>query len=187
VASRRVREAGLADRVTVLLRDYRDMTGQFDKLVSVEMIEAVGHEYYPAYLSKCQELLKPNGAALIQAITCPDQRYDWYRRSSDFLRRYIFPGGHLPSLTQLLNVSTAHTDFRFVRLQDFSPDYARTLAEWRHRFHAARAEILVLGYSGEFLRMWDFYLSICEAGFAEHYNGVVQFMLVRPGWRQDAA
>ncbi|SFF39512.1 cyclopropane-fatty-acyl-phospholipid synthase [Fontimonas thermophila] len=179
LASERVAEAGLSDRVEVLLADYRELQGCYDKLVSIEMIEAVGHAFYPVYLQTCARLLKPRGRALIQAITCADQRYEAYRASSDFIRRYIFPGGNLPSVTHLLDVATAHTDLRLVHLEDFSQDYARTLAEWRSRFWQRNAEVRALGYGERFIRMWDFYLAICEAGFAEHYNSVVHLMFAR--------
>ena len=125
-----------------------------------------------------------DGQALIQAIVCPDQRYDLYRRSSDFIRRYIFPGGHLPSLTRLLEVATAHTRLRLFHLEDFSRDYAATLAAWRKRFWERQAEIRALGYGEVFQRLWDFYLAICEAGFAEHFNAVVQLLFVAPECRR---
>jgi len=184
LACERVQAAGLADRVQVLLRDYRALEGRYDKLVSIEMIEAVGHEHHPDYFRVCERLLKPDGQALIQAIVCPDQRYDLYRRSSDFIRRYIFPGGHLPSLTRLLEVATAHTRLRLFHLEDFSRDYAATLAAWRKRFWERQAEIRALGYGEVFQRLWDFYLAICEAGFAEHFNAVVQLLFVAPECRR---
>jgi cyclopropane-fatty-acyl-phospholipid synthase len=186
VAVERVEAAGLAGRVTVLLRDYRDLEGRFDKLVSIEMIEAVGHEFHPHYLKACECLLEPDGLALIQAITCPDQRYEAYRGSSDFIRRYVFPGGLLPSTQRLLDVTARHTRLRLAHHEDFAQDYARTLAEWRRRFWERQAEVRALGYSPEFVRMWDFYLAICEAGFAERYNGVVQLVLAMPGNRGEA-
>lgn len=186
LATERVHAAGLAGRVEVLLTDYRELQGQYDKLVSIEMIEAVGHEYYPTYLQTCERLLKPDGQALIQAITCADQRYESYRQSSDFIRRYIFPGGNLPSVTHLLQVATAHTSLRLFHLEDFPQDYARTLAEWRERFRDRHAEVRALGHGDSFMRMWDFYLAICEASFAEHYNGVVHLLFTRPECRRGA-
>lgn len=186
LATEKVAAAGLSERITVLLSDYRDLDGEYDKLVSIEMIEAVGEAYYPTYLKTLSRLLKPQGQALIQAITCRDQYYAQYRDGSDFIRRYIFPGGHLPSISCLLEVATAHTDLRLFHLEDFSQDYARTLADWRERFVAREAAIRAQGYSGRFLRLWDYYLATCEAAFAEHHTGVVQLLLTRPGCRRHA-
>lgn len=176
LATQRVREAGLQDRVQVLLSDYRELQGRFDKLVSVEMVEAVGHEFLPDYLKTCERLLLPHGQALIQAITCADQRYDAYRKSSDFIRRYIFPGGLLPSATHLLTVATQHTGLRLFHFEDFSDGYARTLAEWRRRFQLQLGAVRAQGYGEPFVRMWDFYLATCEAAFAEHYTGVTHLL-----------
>ncbi len=186
LATEKVRAAGLSDRITVLLADYRDLNGVYDKAVSVEMIEAVGEEYYPVYLQTIQRLLKPSGQALIQAITSACQRYEQYRTGSDFIRRYIFPGGHLPSISKLLEVAAEHTDLRLFHLEDFSQDYARTLADWRARFWDREAMIREQGYSESFMRMWDFYLASCEAGFAEHYTGVVHLLLTRPECRRES-
>ncbi len=186
LATEKVAAAGLSGQITVLLSDYRDLTGEYDKLVSIEMIEAVGEAYYPTYLKTISRLLKPQGQALIQAITCRDQYYAQYREGTDFIRRYIFPGGHLPSIGCLLDVATAHTDLRLFHLEDFSLDYARTLAHWRLRFRAREDAIRAQGYSGRFLRLWDYYLATCEAAFAEHHTGVVQLLLTRPGCRRDA-
>jgi len=187
LARRRVRDAGLDDLVTVLLLDYRDLDpavhGRFDKLVSIEMIEAVGHEYQPGFFAKCSEMLAPWGAMLLQAITITDQRYDRARRSVDFIQRYIFPGSCLTSVTNMSAVLTKATDMRTVHLEDIGPHYARTLAQWRTRFNARLDEIRAQGYPEEFLRMWNYYFCYCEAGFVERAIGDVQMLLVKPEWR----
>ena len=176
LATARVQDAGLEQQITVLLSDYRDLEGQYDKLVSIEMIEAVGHDYLGDYLKVCERLLKPGGQALIQAITCIDQRYDLYRKTPDFIRRYIFPGGHLPSVTQLTSLATKHTQLRMTHLQDYAQDYAQTLHDWRERFWSQEDAIRDLGYSDMFMRMWDFYLAICEAGFTKRHIGLAHIM-----------
>jgi cyclopropane-fatty-acyl-phospholipid synthase len=187
LARRRVRDAGLDDLVTVLLLDYRDLDpevhGRFDKLVSIEMIEAVGHEYQPEFFAKCSEMLAPEGAMLLQAITIADQRYDRARRSVDFIQRYIFPGSCLTSVTNMSRVLTEATDMRTVHLEDIGPHYAKTLAHWRVRFSARLDEIRAQGYPEEFLRMWNYYFCYCEAGFVERAIGDVQMLLVKPEWR----
>ncbi len=168
LASRRVREAGLADRVTVLSRDYRDLTGQYDKLVSIEMIEAVGHAYLDRYFAQCGSLLKPEGLMLLQAILIPDQQYEAYRRGVDFIRRYIFPGGCLPSLGAIHGAIRRRTDLQLTSLDDLTPHYARTLELWRARFLENIAEVRGLGYPESFVRMWEFYLAYCEGAFREN-------------------
>jgi cyclopropane-fatty-acyl-phospholipid synthase len=187
LASQRVRDAGLATQVEVLLADYRELDpavhGTFDKLVSIEMIEAVGHEHQPVLLRKCAQMLAPHGAMLLQAITLADQQYDRARRSVDFIQRYIFPGSCLTSVTSLSAALTAATDLRIADLEDIGPHYATTLAHWRRRFHARAAEIRALGFAEEFLRMWDYYFCYCEAGFLERAIGDVQLLLVKPDCR----
>lgn len=183
LATAKIAAAGLEDRITVLLSDYRDLEGVYDKLVSIEMIEAVGHAYLPVYMQTCERLLRPEGRALIQAITCKDQRYDLYRKTPDFIRRYIFPGGHLPSVTELMKITTEDTQLRLSHMEDFASDYARTLAEWRQRFWQQAKAVRQLGYSETFMRMWDFYLAICEAGFAERHIGVAQLVFDAPAGR----
>ena len=184
-ASARIREAGLSDRITLLKQDYRDLQGQFDKLVSIEMIEAVGHEYLPAYFTKCCQLLKPDGMMLLQAITIPDERYDAYRRSADFIQRYIFPGGCLPSLSAI-SQSLKRTDFRLFHLEDFGPHYARTLLAWRQRFWDSVDRVRALGMSEPFVRMWEMYLCYCAGAFAERQIGVSQILLTKPRCRREA-
>jgi len=179
----RVEAAGLSDQVTLLLEDYRDLTGVYDKLVSIEMIEAVGHEYYDSYFSQCSRLLKPHGMMVIQAITIADQRYDYARRSVDFIQRYIFPGGCLPSNQVIAEKIAKKTDMQIIELEDITEHYAKTLADWRARFHDARREVIDLGFDDVFFRMWDFYLAYCEGGFKERVISTSQFVFVKPNYR----
>jgi cyclopropane-fatty-acyl-phospholipid synthase len=183
-ATERVRQAGLEDRVTVLFEDYRDLQGCYDKLVSIEMIEAVGHRYFATFFDKCCRLLKPDGLMCLQAITIADQRFDQASRSVDFIQRYIFPGGCLPSLTSMAKAVTLHTDMLITHVEDFGPHYARTLNAWRQRFFAALADVRRLGYSDEFIRLWQYYLCYCEGAFTERAIGAVQLLLMRPGNRR---
>ncbi|MFP5504867.1 MAG: class I SAM-dependent methyltransferase [Gammaproteobacteria bacterium] len=180
LARSRVRAAGLERRVEVRLQDYRDVTGSFDKLVSIEMIEAVGHRYFDTYFRQCSRLLKPDGRMLLQAITIADQRYEQALRSVDFIQRHIFPGGCLPSVTAICNAMTRATDLRVEHLEDIGVDYARTLREWRHNFHARLDQVRSLGYPESFIRMWEFYLCYCEGGFEERAIGTVQMLLTKP-------
>jgi cyclopropane-fatty-acyl-phospholipid synthase len=152
-------------------------------LESIEMIEAVGHEFHETYFRKCCELLKPDGQMLLQAITIADQEYDRYRKSVDFINRYIFPGGCLTSVTAMASTLTKHTDMRIVDLQDIGPHYATTLRRWHDRFLAALDEVRNMGFSEEFIRMWQYYLCYCEGGFLEGAIGTVQMQIVRPGAR----
>ncbi len=185
VARQRIDEAGLSDRVTLLLQDYRDLTGQFDKLVSVEMIEAVGHRYFDTYFRKCSELLKPDGTFVLQGIVMPDRRYAQYLKSVDFIQKYVFPGGCLPSMSAMLDSTARATDLRFVHVEDFGTHYAQTLREWRKRFHSQLNDVRELGYPDRFIRMWDYYLSYCEASFDERYTGVVQIQFDKPRCQRD--
>ncbi|ERK10101.1 SAM-dependent methyltransferase [Serratia fonticola] len=178
-ATERIARAGLQDRVQVLLCDYRDLTGEFDKLVSVEMIEAVGKRYLPDFFRTCQARLRPGGKMAIQAITIQDQRYRDYSKSVDFIQRYIFPGGFLPSITAMSELMTRHTDFVVRNLFDMGPDYARTLAHWRQRFLHAWQDIEKLGFDERFRRMWLYYFGYCEAGFNARTISVVQLTAER--------
>lgn len=178
-ASERIARAGLQDRVQVLLCDYRDLTGEFDKLVSIEMIEAVGQRYLPTFFKTCQARLRPGGKMALQAITIQDQRYRDYSKSVDFIQRYIFPGGFLPSITAINDLMTRHTDFVVRNLFDMGPDYARTLAHWRQRFNHAWQEIEKLGFDNRFRRMWLYYFGYCEAGFNARTISVVQLTAER--------
>ena len=182
----RVNAENLADKVTLLLNDYRDLKGQFDKLVSIEMIEAVGHQFYDIYFKKCASLLKPNGIALIQAITIADQRFESAKNSVDFIQRYIFPGSNIPSITAMLTSITKVSDLKIYDLEDIGLHYATTLRIWRENFFANIDAVRSLGYSEEFINMWEFYLCYCEGGFAERALGDVHLLLVKPENRRDA-
>lgn len=173
-ARQQVNAAGLGDRIDLRMQDYRDLEGQFDRLVSIEMIEAVGAEFLPTYFQQCAKLLKPSGEMVIQAITIPDQRYLQYRKQVDFIQRYIFPGGCLPSLGAIAAAVSTTTGLQLVHLEDFAVHYARTLMMWRNRFGQRIDEVRRLGLDDRFIRMWDYYLAYCEAGFRERMTGVAQ-------------
>jgi len=186
LAAQRVQTAGLGDRITLLLKDYRDLEGTFDRLVSIEMIEAIGHQYLDTYFNKVGSLLKEDGMALIQAITIEDHRYQQALNSVDFIKRHIFPGSFIPSVSAMLNASARSSDMRLIDLEDIGPSYALTLNHWRRRFLAQREKVAALGYPKRFERMWEFYLAYCEGGFIERSIGNVQMLLTRPGARRDA-
>ena len=177
---RRIEEQNLQDRVTLLLRDYRDLEGQFDKLVSIEMIEAVGHRFLPTYFKQCAQLLKPDGLMLLQAITIRDQRYEQAKHSVDFIQRYIFPGGALPSVNKMLAIVSRDTDLNLHHLEDFGLHYARTLRLWHDNFKRAHSNLQQLGYDSTFMRLWEFYLCYCEGGFLERSIGTAQLLLSKP-------
>lgn len=174
---------GLSDRITVLEQDYRELQGQFDKLVSIEMIEAVGAEYYAGYFRQVSALLKPEGLALIQAITISDQRYAASLGNTDFIKRYIFPGGQLPSNAVIAAHLASDTDMQLIGLEDITLDYARTLRAWRERFQAALPEVRRLGFDETFIRMWRYYLCFCEGGFMERVIHTAQFLMAKPDFR----
>jgi cyclopropane-fatty-acyl-phospholipid synthase len=182
-ASSRVREEGLEGQITLLCEDYRNLTGEYDKLVSIEMIEAVGHDFYQNYFRMCSGLLKPNGKMVIQAITMADQRYKEARDSVDFIKRYIFPGGCLPSVAVIAQHIARDTDMQIVHLRDITNDYAETLAHWRQRFLVNLESVRGMGFSEEFVRMWDFYLCYCEGGFRERVISTVQLAFAKPDYR----
>lgn len=186
LAQARVASAGLSDKITLLLQDYRHLQGSYDKLVSIEMIEAVGHKFYDTYFAKVGALLKPDGLALIQAITIADQRYAAAKTSVDFIQRYIFPGSCIPSNTAMLTSITKKSDLRLFDLEDIGPHYATTLRLWRENFFANIEAVKKLGYSSEFINMWDFYLSYCEGGFEERALGDVHLLLAKPDNRRAA-
>lgn len=181
MAQKRVSELGLEDRVTLLLKDYRDLDGRFDKLVSIEMIEAVGHQYLDTYFQQCSELLKQDGQMLLQAITIRDQDYSQALRNVDFIKKYIFPGGFLPSISAMATSISDASDMKVSHLEDIGPHYARTLSDWRKRFLNKIEEVGDMGYSPEFIRMWEYYLSYCEGGFLARRLGTVQLLLCKPG------
>ncbi len=182
-AVERVRAMGLEDRVTVLKRDYRDLDGHYDKLVSIEMIEAVGHEYMDTYLRVCSERLKPHGRALIQAILMSDRNFDSYIRSVDFIQKYIFPGGALPSMSSITDSVRRVTDLQMADFHDITDDYARTLRHWRQRFMQRLRDVRALGYPEEFIRMWEYYLCYCEGGFSERAIATAQLVFDKPHCR----
>ncbi len=184
-AREKVLREGLNDRVDVLDLDYRELEGRYDKLVSVEMIEAVGWEYQELFFRKCSDLLTADGEMLLQSITIADQNFDSYRASVDFIRRYVFPGGCLTSVTSMLQFLTSATDLRLVHLEDIAPHYARTIRHWRERFEANLDPVRALGYPEEFVRMWQYYLCYCEGAFLERVIGNVQMHLVKPRARPD--
>jgi len=179
-ASERVHAEGLDDRVTVLQRDYRDLVGRFDKLVSIEMVEAVGHRHLDDYLRACSDRLNPQGRMLLQAITISDQHHARHRESVDFIKAYIFPGSCIPSVTSLVTSATRATDLRLAQLDDLTPHYARTLRCWRERFLGSVNEVRRLGFDDAFVRMWEFYLAYCEGGFEERYLGCVHMLFNKP-------
>jgi cyclopropane-fatty-acyl-phospholipid synthase len=185
LARERIREAGLSGRITLLLEDYRDLTGRYDKLVSIEMVEAVGHQYYDAYFRACSNLLESDGAMLLQAITIADQRYEAARDSVDFIQRHIFPGSCIPSVAALCDAVARASDLRLVHLEDIGPHYAKTLRAWRHNLFANLDRVRALGYSEAFIRMWEFYLCYCEAGFEERVLGDAQMLFIKPQSRID--
>ena len=179
-ARRRITAAGLDERVEIRLCDYRDLQGRYDKLASIEMIEAVGHEFLPTFFAKCSSLLKPAGLMMLQAITIPDQRYRHYRRSVDFIQEYVFPGGNVPSVGAICDAVAASTDLRLLELTDFAADYARTLLAWREACQANAARIAALGFDERFQRTWDYYLCYCAAGFLERQIGLAHILLAKP-------
>jgi cyclopropane-fatty-acyl-phospholipid synthase len=185
IARQRVFAAGLEDKVTLLMEDYRDLQGAYDKLVSIEMIEAVGPQYLETYFTKCSTLLKPDGIMLIQAITIQDQFYDQAIKSVDFIQRYIFPGGFIPSVTAISNAVKNATDTRLFQMEDIGPHYATTLRDWRKNFFNNIEQIKALGYSDQFIAMWEFYLCYCEGGFLERTLGTSHLVFVKPDNRID--
>lgn len=178
-----VKREGLEHRVTILLQDYRLLEGTFDKLVSIEMIEAVGHEFYSTYFKQCSRLLKKDGLMLIQAITIQDQRFEYARKNTDFIQQYIFPGGCLPSNAAIAHHVNRDTDLQIIGLQDITLDYAKTLAHWRQAFFREIDQVKKQGFDETFIRMWDFYLCYCEGGFRERAISTAQFLLAKPGFR----
>ena len=175
-AQQKIDEAGLTEQITVLAQDYRLLEGQYDRLVSVEMIEAVGHDYLPGFFAKLNTLLKDDGLMLLQAITIADHRYDSYRASVDYIQKYIFPGGCLPSVSRLVLLLSEQAQMQLLRLWDFGLDYAATLRDWRLNFETNLSQIQQLGYDNEFIRMWLFYFYYCEGGFRARSISVVHLL-----------
>jgi cyclopropane-fatty-acyl-phospholipid synthase len=179
-----VARAGLTERVTLLFDDYRDLKGTFDKLVSIEMIEAVGHQFLDTYLRTCSQRLSARGMMLLQAITLQDQSYEAALKQVDFIQRFVFPGSFIPSIAAITESLRRATDLKVFDLEDIGPHYARTLADWRRNVFADPQAIRAMGYSEEFLRLWEFYLCYCEGGFAERHIGDVQLLLTKPHCRR---
>lgn len=185
LATERVARAGLADRVTVLLEDYRELHGRYDKLVSIEMVEAVGHQYLDTYFSRCSSLLEPQGLALVQAITIEDDRYEQALRSVDFIKRHVFPGSFIPCVSAMTCSAARAGRLRLLNLEDFGPSYAETLRQWRSRFLDRLDAVRALGHDERFVRMWEFYLCYCEGGFIERSISDVQLLFARGGNRRE--
>ena len=184
-AKQKIKEAGLGKKIKVLLKDYRLLKGQYDKLVSIEMIEAVGYQFYDDYFKIIGQLLKNDGEALIQAITIKDQRYSKAIQSVDFIQKYIFPGSCIPSITAIQNSLTSSTDLVINDIRDIGHHYARTLADWRKRFLKNKQEIRKLGFDDKFLRMWLFYFAYCEGGFEEKVISDIHLHITKPGYRNS--
>ena len=184
-ACERIKKAGLQDRVTLLFKDYRDLNGNFDKIVSVEMIEAIGHQYFDTFFKKCSSLLKSDGKMLIQSIIIRDQLFKSYTRTADFIRTYIFPGGCLPSVTAMNSSVASVTDMRNTHLEEISQHYVWTLQRWRRAFEGKREQVLAQGFDERFIRMWRYYLCYCEAAFSERRVNNVQMIFAKPDCKDD--
>ena len=179
----KIKDLKLTHKIKVLLSDYRHLKGQYSKLVSIEMLEAVGYQYYDTYFKLCSHLLKPDGIAFIQTITIADQRYEKAKHSVDFIQRYIFPGSCIPSLTALQNSITESSDLKIYQVRDIGDHYARTLALWRIAFFKRLSEVKALGFDDVFIRMWHFYLAYCEGGFKEKVISDIHLKLIKPDYR----
>ena len=175
----RFKEHNIEDKIDILLKDYRDLNGKFDAIIAVEMFEAVGKEYFHIFFKKCQELLKPNGVLVLQVITMPDQRYKNYSKGTDFIQKYIFPGGHLPSISKILEVTSKHTRLNLNHLEEFTEDYAKTLNIWHENFEKKLEEVKNLGFDNYFIRMWKMYLNYCEAAFLTRNINLHQLVFTR--------
>jgi cyclopropane-fatty-acyl-phospholipid synthase len=175
----RFKHENVEQKIDILLKDYRDLEGQYDAIISIEMFEAVGAEYFDVFFKKCESLLKPHGVLAMQVITIPDQRYKAYAKSTDFIQKYIFPGGHLPSLNKVLDVTANHTRLNLVHMEEFAEDYAKTLRIWDENFSARLDEVKALGFDEYFIRMWKMYLNYCEAAFITRNIGLVQMVFSR--------
>ena len=179
LAQQRIKDQNLSHKITLLKKDYRDLTGQYSKIVSIEMIEAVGHKFMPTYFSMLDKLLKPGGKSFIQAITMNDQRYDSYVNNVDFIQRNIFPGGHLPSVSVICDLVKNNTNMYMKQLSDYRIDYAKTLSAWRLSFLDNREAIQSLGFSEDFIRLWEYYFCYCEGGFRESAIGLAHIELIK--------
>ncbi len=185
VACKRVKEADLESRVTILQKDYRNLHGNFDKIVSIEMIEAVGHQFYTTFFQKCSELVKPEGLMLLQGIVIKDQRFQQHITTVDFIRHFIFPGGCVPSVTALMQAMTQGSDMRLIDLEDITRHYVSTLQRWKLNFLSNIRIIQSLGYSERFTRMWELYFDYCEAGFAERQINTIHMVFAKPAFQDE--
>ena len=186
-AREQILREGLSDRIELLCEDYRNLTGTYDRLVSIEMIEAVGHHFLDAYFRACSDRLKDDGVMALQAIIITDQVYEAQLRTPDFIKRYIFPGSFIPSISAITDSVARVTDMRLFDLEDITPNYPRTLRTWRERFFANLDAVRALGYPDSFIRLWEYYLCYCEGAFLERYIGDVQMIFTKPGWRNHEA
>lgn len=169
----------IEEKIDIFLKDYRDLKGQFDAIIAVEMFEAVGREYFDIFFKKCEELLKPSGVLVLQIITMPDNRYEDYSKGTDFIQKYIFPGGHLPSVSKILETTSKHTRLNLLHMEEFTEDYAKTLNIWHENFLNKLDEVKKLGFDEYFIRMWKMYLSYCEAAFLTRNVNLVQVTFTR--------
>jgi cyclopropane-fatty-acyl-phospholipid synthase len=179
-ARAKVTQEGLSDKINIELLDYRKLEGQFDKIISIEMLEAVGDEFLDVYFKKCHELLKKDGLLALQVITCPDSRYESLRKGVDWIQKHIFPGSLLPSVGRINRAINATGDLSLVDLKEFGLDYAKTLSAWKEQFNKNLSEIKKLGFDEKFIRKWNYYFSYCEAAFAMRNINVMQLVYSRP-------
>jgi cyclopropane-fatty-acyl-phospholipid synthase len=184
-ACQKIKEAGLNDKVKVIKKDYRDLDGQYDKLVTIEMIEAVGYQYYEEFFQKCSSLLRSKGSMLLQGIIIVDNLYEESKDFADFIKTYIFPGSCIPSISALCQSAANTTDMRLFHLEDITPHYARTLKDWRKNYMRNVQQIRDQGFSEAFIRLWNFYFCYCEGGFLERQIGNVQMLFTKPLCRMD--
>lgn len=175
----RFKEEEVDKQIEILLKDYRDLEGTFDAIIAVEMFEAVGKEYFDTFFKKCESLLKPSGVMVMQIITMPDQRYPAYSKGTDFIQKYIFPGGHLPSVGKILETTSTHTRLNLLHMEEFTEDYAKTLRLWHEAFQSKLDHVKDLGFDDYFIRMWKMYLSYCEAAFITRNINLVQVAFTR--------
>jgi cyclopropane-fatty-acyl-phospholipid synthase len=183
LAKERIHAAGLEDRISLLFQDYRELQGSYDKLVSIEMVEAIGHQYYEDYFAQCANLLKPKGLGLIQAITIRDQQFAQARDEVDFIKKHIFPGSCIPAITALLNAATRSSDLNLIHLEEIGPHYALTLRHWREAFMSQLDAVRQQGYSEAFIKMWEFYLAYCEGAYMERAISNAWMLFAKPGYR----
>ncbi len=179
LCEKRFQEEEVEKQIEILLKDYRDLEGTFDAIIAVEMFEAVGKEYFDVFFKKCESLLKPSGVMVMQIITMPDQRYAAYSKGTDFIQKYIFPGGHLPSVGKILETTSTHTRLNLLHMEEFTEDYAKTLRLWHEAFLEKRDKVQDLGFDSYFIRMWKMYLSYCEAAFTTRNINLVQVAFTR--------